>query len=248
MEVVLDDIEGLKATQGAVALDDSDGDGVIDQLDQELDTAPGALVDTKGRTLDSDRDGVPDHLDKEPFYTPREGESVNSEGVVINPLNVGGGVSEDRVRELIDEALQSYQPAAAGSTSLTDLFLPMIHFAVNSTTIKYSDYGTLASIARVMKDNPNIRLAVKGYTDQTGSETYNEALSYDRSKAVIDHLVNNHGIGRGRLLLQYGGQGDALVPTTSSYMNRRVEFSVAKPDEVEMDQPANYNQIKKSGY
>lgn len=245
--VVLEDMNQLENAQQNLVLEDSDGDGVIDQIDAEPNTAPGALVDTKGRTLDSDRDGVPDHLDKEPYYTPRAGERVNSDGVVINPMNTGGGVTEERVRELIDEALQDFQPATSGG-GLTDLFLPMIHFAINSKTIKYSDYGTLASIARVMKDNPNVRLVIKGYTDQTGSETYNEVLSYERALAVIDHLVNNHGIGRGRLLLQFGGQDEALVPTTSSYMNRRVEFSVAKSDDVEMDPPANYNQNKSGGY
>jgi len=249
LQVVLDDIQDLKENQSNIALEDNDGDGVIDQLDKEPNTAPGALVDTKGRTLDSDRDGVPDHLDREPYYTPREGEIVNSEGVVENPVAGGGGVTEDRVRELIDEALEDYQPSAGGAAGgITDLFLPMLHFGINSATIKYSDYGTLASIARVMKSNPEVRLVVKGYTDQTGSETYNAVLSYERANEVIDHLANNHGIGRGRLVLQYGGQDDALVPSTSSYMNRRVEFSVARPDDVEMDPPPNYNQSKGDGY
>lgn len=248
LQVVLDDIQEIKENQSDVVLEDSDGDGVIDQLDREPNTAPGALVDTKGRTLDSDRDGVPDHLDKEPYYTPREGETVNSEGVVENPIAGGGGVTEERVRELIDEALQDYQPSAGAPGGIADLFLPMLHFGINSSTIKYSDYGTLASIARVMKNNSEMRLVVKGYTDQTGSESYNEVLSYERANAVIEHMVNNHGIGRGRLVLQYGGQDDALVPSTSSYMNRRVEFSVARPDDVEMDPPANYNKSKTDGY
>lgn len=239
LQVVLDDIDELRENQNNLTLEDTDGDGVIDQIDAEPGTAPGALVDTKGRTLDSDRDGVPDHLDQEPYYTPREGENVNAQGVVENPVS-SGGVSEERVRELIDEALQDYEPSRAGG-GMTDLFLPMIHFGINSSTVKYSDYGTLASIARVLKANPDVRMIVRGYTDQTGSETYNTILSYERSKAIIDHLVTNHGIGRGRLVLQYGGQDDALVPANSSYMNRRVEFFVAGPDDVEMDPPENYN-------
>jgi OOP family OmpA-OmpF porin len=249
LQVVLDDINELKRGGAELALEDSDNDGIIDQLDKEPDTAPGALVDTKGRTLDSDRDGVPDHLDKEPYYTPREGERVNSEGIVENPV-VREGVTEDRVRELIDEALQDFQPSGQGGagSGLTDLFLPMIHFGINSTTVKYSDYGTLASIARVMKNTPDLRLVVTGFTDQTGSETYNEVLSYERAKSVVDHLVNNHGIGRGRLILRYAGQGEALVPSSSSYMNRRVELTVAQSGDVEMDPPENYESRKKSGY
>ncbi|MEY4106348.1 MAG: hypothetical protein RL181_690, partial [Bacteroidota bacterium] len=105
IESVLKDIDDLK-NRTEQNLTDSDQDGVLDALDQELNTPPGAIVDTKGRTLDSDRDGVPDYKDREPFYTPAEGEEVNEEGVVTNPKVRPGGVTEDRVRELIDEALQ----------------------------------------------------------------------------------------------------------------------------------------------
>ncbi|RME92451.1 MAG: OmpA family protein, partial [Bacteroidetes bacterium] len=32
-----------------------------------------------------------------------------------------------------------------------------------------------------------------GFTDQTGPETYNAGLSYQRARAVIEHLTNQHG-------------------------------------------------------
>ena len=51
------DIQEIK-DRPEVSLEDSDGDGVIDALDQEQNTPQNAIVDVKGRTLDSDRDGV----------------------------------------------------------------------------------------------------------------------------------------------------------------------------------------------
>ncbi len=255
IEVVLDDVRQLQQ-QNSLAIEDSDGDGVIDAVDQEPNTPPDVPVDTKGRTLDSDRDGIPDYKDKEPYYVPRPGEVVDGAGVVTNPAYApaaagtvtGGGVSEDRVRELIDEALDEYRLTEEGS-AVAEWFLPMIHFGVDSYTIKYSDYGTLAGIARMMKGNKNLRLVVTGFTDQTGPEAYNSQLSYQRARAVIEHLQNNHSIGRGRFVLEYLGQEGALVPSTSSYMNRRVEFRVAAPDDVEMDPPApEINNTKGSGY
>lgn len=246
LDVVLKDISNIKSQQESF-LTDSDGDGVVDALDEEPNTPKDAIVDTKGRTLDSDRDGVPDHLDKEPYYTPRAGETINSEGVVINPSS-RGGVTEDRVKELIDQAFQAYNQGgpgapgggagAGGGSPVAEWFLPMIHFANDSYSIKYSDYGTLAGVARMMKSNPKLRLVVTGYTDQTASESYNLRLSYRRAQEVVDHLVNNHGIARGRLVIQYKGMEDALVPVSSSYMNRRVEFRAARPDDVEMDPPS----------
>ena len=114
----------------------------------------------------------------------------------------------------------------------------MVHFASGSDVIKYSDYGALASIARVIKGTPNLRVAIIGHTDQTGDESTNNELSYNRGLAVIDHLVNNHGVSRGQLVLMWAGQGEALVPSTASYMNRRVEFRVASPEDVEQDPPS----------
>jgi outer membrane protein OmpA-like peptidoglycan-associated protein len=223
------------------AVADSDGDGVIDAIDTEPNTPAEAIVDTKGRTMDSDRDGVADHLDKEPYYTPRAGETVDANGVVVNPV-AGAGVSEDRVREIINEELDRRGYVAGGSGGVSNVasaFLPMIHFPTDGYTIKYSDYGTLASIGQMLQDDPNLRLAIVGHTDQTGAESYNDELSYLRAKAVVDHLVNNFGIGRGRLVLQWRGKEEALVPLSSSYMNRRVSFRIAAPSDREMDPPAN---------
>jgi len=252
LDGVMNDIEGIKSRQGE-ALKDDDQDGVIDALDQEVNTPPGAMVDTKGRTLDSDRDGIPDHIDKEPFYTPAEGEKVNEEGVVVNPstgapLSGGGGgrggVTEERVKELIDQALQNYT-ITDNRTSAAEWFLPMLHFSNSSSVIKYSDYGNLSSLARTLKANPTLRLVVTGFTDSTGPEAINNNLSYERAKNVIEHLENTHGVARGRMVLQWKGSADNLVPTNSSYMNRRVEFRLAGSGDVEMDPPAKKD---KDGY
>jgi len=241
LDVVLKDINDIKQ-RSQVSFDDSDGDGVLDALDQEQNTPANAIVDTRGRTLDSDRDGVPDHLDREPFYTPSGDEITDEEGVVINKSNSGGGggggVTEDRVREIIDEELDR-RNLNDSRTSTTEWFLPMVHFNIGAYTIKYSDYGNLASIARLMKANDDTRLVVTGFTDATGSEETNNELSYLRAQAVVDHMVNTHGIGRGRFVLQWKGNQESLVPKTSTYMNRRVEFRIAGPGDYEMDPPVS---------
>lgn len=249
MENVMNELDNIKQNQD-LALQDSDNDGVIDAIDQEPNTLPDVPVDTKGRTLDSDRDGVADYKDREPYFPPRPGERVNEEGVVVNPTNVpSDGVTEDRVRELISEELQNYQlrqgESSGGSAAqMTEWFLPMIHFGTDSDRIKYADYGTLSSIARMMKGNPQLRIVVTGFADASAPESYNDELSYLRAKAVVDHLVNNHGIGRGRFVIEWKGENDLLVPNGNSYMNRRVEFRVAKADDVEMDPPAGINEDK----
>lgn len=252
MENVMNELGDIKQNQQQ-AIQDSDNDGVIDAIDQEPNTPPDVPVDTKGRTLDSDRDGVADYKDREPYFPPRPGERVNEEGVVVNPTSVpGGGVSEDRVRELIAEELQNYQlrpgeDGANGSAQMTEWFLPMIHFGTDSDRVKYADYGTLASIARMMKGNPQLRIVVTGFADASAPESYNDELSYLRAKAVVEHLVNNHGIGRGRFVIEWKGESELLVPSGNSYMNRRAEFRVAQPDDVEMDPPAGVKKDEGEG-
>lgn len=244
LDFAVKELNKAKAKEEAGFYKDSDGDGVTDALDAEPNSPAGAMVDTKGRTLDSDGDGVPDHLDTEPYNTPRNMEKVDETGAIItfDRPSMNDGVTEEKVKELIDERLKMIEVNSTGEG-----FLPMIHFATDSYTIKYADYGNLAGVAKMLKANPGIKLVVTGYTDQTASEKHNLILSYNRAKATVEHLVNNLGINRNRLLIQYQGMQDALVPSASNLMNRRVEFRTARVQDKEMQAPAGYQEMKK-GY
>lgn len=217
---------------------DSDGDGIVDAIDQEPNTPTNVPVDTKGRTLDSDKDGIPDFRDREPFFPPRPGEEVDENGMVINRIDKP--VTEERVQEMIDDAIAKAKlnSTTTVTSDLRELFIPMIYFPLNQYTVKYSDYGTLASIAQVMQSNPAMRLVVRGFTDKVGDKAANDRLSYLRAKAVIDHLVNQHGIGRSRFVLQYRGEDENIVPQNQTYLNRRVEFHTVTAGDYEQDPPA----------
>jgi len=225
--------EELDRVSGKIdaATTDSDGDGVVDAIDQEANTPAGVPVDTKGRVLDSDKDGVADYKDLEPFFPPRAGEEVDANGVVMNRNDKP--ITEDRVQEMIDASISSLQKAnQAGTTTVRtdrgEVYLPMIYFPLSQSTVKYSDYGILSSVARVLQGNPGMRMVIRGYTDRSGNAANNEVLSYRRAKAVVDHLVNQHGINRSSLVLQFRGEENAIVPLDKSYINRRVEFLTAE--------------------
>jgi OmpA-OmpF porin, OOP family len=230
---------------------DTDGDGVVDMLDQEKDSPAGARVDTRGVSLDSDGDGYADYKDKEPFSPI--GFKVDNNGVAQVPKPAY--VTEADVNRIVDAQLAKFKASlgelpAAGTksttTSMADWFLPMIHYDLNSSVVKTTEYSSLAAVASVMKSNPSVRVAVSGYTDKLASDGYNQGLSYRRAQAAIDALVKNFGIDRSRLVLTYQGEENTLVPTTgNSMMNRRVEFKVAT-SESEMTAPAN--SMKKKSY
>ena len=257
MDIIMEDITELK-NRPVFDLTDTDGDGVIDLLDQDNATPLGVQVDTRGLPLDSDGDGIPNHKDTMP-YVPSDdsGEAIWEEPVA----------TEADVERIVNERLGEYDrtgvvpqpgiedkggndPSISGvpgefngrnshnRNAMANWFLPLIHFDIDSYKIRQADFGNLASIAKMMAGEPGLRLVVTGFTDKTSSTGYNDDLSYKRAKAAIDLLVNNHSIERNRFVLQYNGEDDPLVPSTgSSLMNRRVEFRAATADDKEMPAP-----------
>ena len=206
---------------------DTDGDGIIDDIDDEDNSPAGARVNTKGVTLDSDGDKVADYMDKEPYSPP--GFSVNPEGVAKVPKPI----SEDDVNRIVDAKIAAIKFPAAGGM----WFLPMVTFGDNRYDLKYSEYEKLYQIGTVLTQNPDMKIVAIGNTDKRGPEGYNDVLSYNRSKAAIDFLVEQYGVARDRLILNWVGEDNSLIPVNgSNSMNRRVEFRVAK-GETEMARP-----------
>lgn len=141
--------------------------------------------------MDSNRDGVPNYKDKEPYNPPRSGEVVNNDEVIEvynpaeRPTGVGSsGICKIRVREIVKEELEKYN-LTEGASGVADWFLPMIHFGTSSYAIDFSDYGTLAGIARMLKENAKTRLVVTGFTNQTGPQETNDYLSYGKRQSLL---------------------------------------------------------------
>jgi outer membrane protein OmpA-like peptidoglycan-associated protein len=220
-------------------LADKDGDGVPDKLDKEQNTPAGAIVNTKGETLDSDEDGVPDYLDKQPFTEP--GESVNGEGksTKVQPDYVAKNELDGiaKTKNWVNVPQKAVPVKASGVSSW---FLPMIHFDNSSSSIKPTYYPQLDHVATVMKKNSSLNIVVEGHASATSSVGVNNRLSYNRAKAAIDFLVNNYGISASRLTLRYQGEAKPLAGSKgNNFMNRRVEFSVNDGSVSSMGNPSN---------
>jgi hypothetical protein len=231
LDATMNDIASLKQ-RPVFDLTDTDGDGVIDMLDQEMNTPAGAPVDTRGIALDSDGDGIPDYKDKEPYSPP--GYVVNKDGVA----DVKCCVTMNDINGAIDTKLASFK----GKSDCGKWFLPMIHFDLDKANIKPEFYGHLHHVASVLKMCPDICVAVQGHTDVRSSNNYNNALSYNRAENVVNYLVSQYGIDRSRLKLMYGGEDTPMVVKSKKemehYMNRRVEIRICTPTDAEMARPA----------
>jgi outer membrane protein OmpA-like peptidoglycan-associated protein len=102
-----------------------------------------------------------------------------------------------------------------------------ILFATNSASIRPESTPTLAEIARMLRDHPELRLGIEGHTDTDGETAYNQTLSQQRAAAVKAYLVERHRIAEARLQAAGFGESRPAADNASpegKQQNRRVEL------------------------
>jgi OmpA-OmpF porin, OOP family len=102
-----------------------------------------------------------------------------------------------------------------------------IYFDIGKDNVKPESYGALNDIAKVLKENPSVRLKIVGHTDSDGDEPQNLDLSKRRAAMVKNDLIKNFGIDATRLESDGMGETKPVAPNdfpTNKALNRRVEF------------------------
>jgi len=102
-----------------------------------------------------------------------------------------------------------------------------INFDVNKDVVKPESYGTLKEIAKVLTENPGVRVKIIGHTDGDGADAANLDLSKRRGASVKNELVKSFGIDASRLESDGMGKSQPVAPNDSPVnkaLNRRVEF------------------------
>ena len=85
----------------------------------------------------------------------------------------------------------------------------------------------LHDLAKVMKQNPDMRLRIEGHTSAEGDAAVNQKLSEARAQAAVDFLVNKEGIDASRLEAVGKGSSELKDPENpTSDVNRRTEFEI----------------------
>ncbi|MBN2537941.1 carboxypeptidase regulatory-like domain-containing protein [candidate division WOR-3 bacterium] len=109
-----------------------------------------------------------------------------------------------------------------------------IYFDVNKATIKPESHPALEGAAKILNENPGIRVEIQGHTDSDGSDTYNQQLSERRAQSVVTYLVQNFAIGAARLTARGYGESQPVASNSTpegKALNRRVEFVILKSGE-----------------
>lgn len=110
-----------------------------------------------------------------------------------------------------------------------DLVMPgYMTFDHNKSSIRPQLYRPLNGVAIVLREYPNSRIRIVGYTDNTGTEYENLKLSFERATAVRSFLTAQ-GIDGDRI--EAFGEGEAFPVATNEtaagrQANRRVEINI----------------------
>lgn len=108
-----------------------------------------------------------------------------------------------------------------------------LNFEPDQFTLTEEGVKAIALVAETLrKEGKDFLLQVNGYTDSTGSETYNQQLSYRRAAGVAEKLINNEGFDPARIYVKALGESEPLADNATPEgraLNRRAEILVLLP-------------------
>lgn len=103
-----------------------------------------------------------------------------------------------------------------------------ITFASNGRNLNSKFYNVLDSVALVVKEFNKTTIVVSGYTDSSGSNSYNQKLSEDRAKSVANFLITKK-VQQARFEVIGFGEKNPIAANSNEQgrsLNRRVEITL----------------------
>jgi len=219
---------------------DTDGDTLIDGEEVKLyntnplskDTDSDKLMDNEEvnqyNTLPNDKDTDDDTLiDGDEVLTYKtDPKMVDTDlGSIGDGIEVGRGTDPLNAADDLPPAPVE-EPMKVGAV----IVLEGINFASGSYDISAGSDDILEQAYNTMKNNPDIFVEIAGYTDNRGSVSGNETLSYNRANAVKSWLVAK-GIDGSRIEAVGFGESNPIASNDTEegrYKNRRIEFKRVK--------------------
>ncbi len=155
--------------------------------------------------------------------------TIDKEALLANAEPLGYNVSTFKIAGSTKMA----EPAKAEATklnvkSLSTKVIPDVLFETDSAKIQPASYPHLDNAIATLKEWGNAKVEIAGHTDQldTSSAEYNQKLSEDRAKAVLEYVVKK-GIDAKRLTAKGYGFSQPITkndPKQGNPVNRRVEL------------------------
>jgi outer membrane protein OmpA-like peptidoglycan-associated protein len=208
---------------------DTDKDGVNDDVDRCINDPEDhdGFEDADGcPDPDNDNDGINDADDQ----CPQKAE--DSDGFEDNDGCPDLDNDGDGVADLADKCPGiKGLPENDGCPKTEEirrgkLILDGVNFESGKAVLTVSSYTILDRVRESLSEWKNVRLEIRGHTDNQGSDAINQRLSLARAKAVMEYLVRN-GIAPSRLRAVGFGESSPIADNRTAAgraLNRRVEL------------------------
>jgi len=168
---------------------------------------------------DMDGDGVSDSLDQCPG-TPA--------GIEVDEKGCPPDTDMDGIYDYLDDCLKTPSGATVNENGCWVIEAPL--FETDQAEIIADFHAMLDDVAKIIKNNPDLKLEIQGHADIRGTAEYNQILSERRAKAVEAYFVSQ-GIESERMnSVGYGFNRPVASNDTPEGMakNRRVEIESIK--------------------
>ncbi|HEY4210883.1 MAG TPA: OmpA family protein [Steroidobacteraceae bacterium] len=156
----------------------------------------------------------------------REAQTAQSQAQAAQLQAQAAQSQADQSRQQLEATQQQLRDMQAKQTERgMVLTLGDVLFDTGKATLKPGAQERLDRLATFLQRNPSERVIIEGYTDSTGTEDFNQALSQRRAEAVSGALLSR-GVPSDRV--QPIGKGQSFPVATNStqagrQQNRRVE-------------------------
>jgi len=136
--------------------------------------------------------------------------------------------SRDAQIRQLQQDLQAKQTTRGTLVTFGDVL-----FDLDRAELKPGGVREVQKLADFLNENPDRQIIVEGYTDSSGSDSYNQTLSERRAEAVRRELTRG-GVAPQRI--QTVGHGEAYPvagndTASSRAMNRRVEVTISNDNQ-----------------
>jgi len=130
----------------------------------------------------------------------------------------------EKLRQQLNAVLQTTETARGLIVNMSDVL-----FDFNKYSLKPEAREKLAKVSGILLAYPGLKLQVEGYTDNIGSDDYNQKLSEQRAGSVREYLVSQ-SVSDSNVTAKGFGKSDPVADNSSNdgrAQNRRVELVVS---------------------
>jgi len=197
------------------------GCGAIDGAADKVGDVTSGAVETVGNVAEGAADAVGDAASGAADMASTAFSNVNEAAKgALSKIKFAAGSAGSQMMDYIDGDFKG-----DGKVTFKNL-----SFATGSAAISGATAVEVDNLAAILKAYPDVKIAVNGYTDNTGNADSNMSLSQKRADAVKARLAAQ-GIAGARISTKGYGAADPVASNDTAEgraQNRRIEATVVK--------------------